>query len=327
MVKKIELHNHLEGTAPPELIKRIGRRNGIELAQNLVSDCGNFFKWQSFLDFLDVYEQASMVIKNPIDYYDITYDYLKRCAAEDAIYVEMMYSPEHAENSSGIPSKEHLVAICEAIDHAKRDFDIVGRIIYVAVRHYGIDACESVAKRGHTEPHEYVVGYGLAGDEAGFPPAQFKRAFDIARDANMSCTVHAGEMQGPELIKEALNNLKVSRLGHGVRAIEDIRLLDRLRDEKIHLEVCPSSNVALEVYPNYASHPLRKLYDHGLSLSLNSDDPPYFECTLGGEYDIAKSHFGFTDDELKHVSMMAVDASFADPATKNMLHKRIEENK
>lgn len=326
MVKKIELHNHLEGTAPPELIQKIGERNGLLLPQHIISNCGQYFRWDNFLNFLDAYEQASMVIKNPLDYYDITYDYLKRCALQDGIYVEMMYSPEHAENASGIPSKEHLAAIVDAIDQAKNDFNIIGRIIYVAVRHYGVEACEIVAQRAHTEPHEYVVGYGLAGDEQGFPPAQFKRAFEIANDADIGCTVHAGEMQGPELIKQALDNLTVSRLGHGVRAIEDTELLSRLKADNIHLELCPSSNIALSVYPDFASHPLRKLYEHGLSLSLNSDDPPYFKCTLGGEYELAQSQFGFSNEELKHVSMMAVDASFADTTTKQELKKLIADN-
>lgn len=325
MVKKIELHNHLEGTAPPSLIKKIGERNGFTLKNNIISDCGNYFIWDDFMQFLDVYEQASQVIKKPIDYYDLTYDYLKRCALQDTIYVEMMYSPEHAENSSGIPSKEHMMAIVEAIDSAEKDFNIIGRIINVAVRHYGVDACESVAKRAHTEPHEYVTGYGLAGDEANFPPKQFKRAFDIANDAELGCTVHAGEMQQPELIIQALDHLPVTRLGHGVRAIEDPALMARLKEEKVHLEICPTSNIALDVYPNYKAHPLRKMYDYGIHLSLNSDDPPYFQCTIGGEYEVAKKHFAFTNDELKNISLMAIDAAFVDEPTKETLRKRINE--
>ena len=327
MVKKVELHNHLEGTAPPALIQKIGERNGFKLPNGIVSNCGNHFIWNDFLQFLDAYDQASQVIKQPIDYYDLTYDYLKRCAHEEAIYVEMLYSPEHAENSSGIPSKEHMVAIVEAIDSAENDFGIIGRIINCAVRHYGIDACESVAKRLHTESHDYIVGYGLAGDEQGFPPAQFKRAFDIAKDADVGRTVHAGEMEGPELIKQALNHLNVSRLGHGVRAIEDDELMARLKDENIHLELCPSSNIALSVYPDFNAHPLREIYDYGLNLSLNSDDPPYFKCTLGGEYELAKTHFDFNDEELKHISLMAVDASFVDDTIKSTLRQRINDDK
>lgn len=327
MVKKIELHNHLEGTASPKLIQKIARRNGLNLNHQIISKCGNYFLWDDFLSFLSVYEQASQVIKQPLDYYDITYDYLKNCALNEAIYVEMMYSPEHAENASGIPSKEHMIAIGEAIDNAQRDYGILGRIINVAVRHYGIEACENTAKRALTEPHNYVTGFGLAGDEQGFPPKQFKRAFDIANDANLGCTVHAGEMQGPELIKEALDNLPVTRLGHGVRAIEDLLLMRRLKEENIHLEICPSSNIILDVYPTLALHPLRKMYDYGLSLSLNSDDPPYFKCSLSGEYELAQKHFDFTHDELKNISLMAVDAAFLEEENKQILRTRIIEDK
>ena len=271
------------------------------------------------MQFLDAYEQASKVIKHPRDYYDLTYFYLKQCAAEDVVYVEMMYSPEHAQQASGIPAKEHLAAICNAIDDAEKNFGIIGRIINVAVRHYGVEACENVAKLALKEPNDYVIGYGLAGDEAGFPAAQFKRAFDIAIDADLGCTVHAGEMVGPEGIIEALDNLKVTRIGHGVRAIEDKELMARLKHENIHLEVCPTSNIALSVYPNYQSHPLRKLFDYGLNLSLSSDDPPYFNCSVGGEYEVAKSKFNFSDDELNKISLMAIDSSFADKTTKEKL--------
>lgn len=323
MVKKIELHNHLEGTAAPSLIQEVGDRNGVKIKDGLVSKDGKYFVWNDFMQFLDAYEQASLVIKQPHDYHDITYSYLKQCALEDVIYVEMMYSPEHAEQASGIPSHEHLAAISDAIYSAEKDFGIIGRIINVAVRHYGIQACEGVALLAQTEPNDYVVGYGLAGDEAGFPPAQFKRAFDIAHDAGLGCTVHAGEMVGPSGIIEALDNLKVSRIGHGVRAIEDSELMARLKNENIHLEVCPTSNIALSVYPNYEAHPLRKLYDYGLNLSLNSDDPPYFHCTVGSEYEIAKSKFNFTDDELKKVSLMAIESSFADQQTKDKLKQRV----
>ncbi len=327
MVKKVELHNHLEGTAPPSLIQEIGARNNVKIKDGIVSKDGKHFLWNDFMEFLDAYEQASQVIKHPRDYYDLTYFYLKQCALEDVIYVEMMYSPEHAEQASGIPSREHLSAICDAIDSAEKDFGIIGRVINVAVRHYGIEACENVALLAQTEPNDYVIGYGLAGDEAGFAPAQFKKAFDIAFDAGLGCTVHAGEMVGPSGIIEALDNLKVTRIGHGVRAIEDKDLMARLKNENIHLEVCPSSNIALSVFPNYESHPLRKLYDYGLNLSLSSDDPPYFHCTVGGEYEIAKSKFNFNDDELNKISLMAIDSSFVDKDTKEKLKQRVISDK
>ena len=139
MVQKAELHVHLEGTAPPELIQRIAARNDITLPAPL-QQAKYYFEWDDFLHFLDVYEQASGVIKQPLDYYDITYEYLKSSAAVGVIYTEMMYSPEHAERSSGLPSHEHLLAIEDAINNARRDFKIEGRIIMTCVRHYGLDA-------------------------------------------------------------------------------------------------------------------------------------------------------------------------------------------
>lgn len=325
MVKKVELHTHLEGTAPPSLIKKIAQRNGVNLNEAIFSKEGDYFVWNNFLDFLAVYEQASNAIKQPQDYYDITLDYLRRCAEQDCIYVEMMYSPEHAERASGIPSLEHVKAIADAICHAQQRYKVVGRLIYTAVRHYGVEACEKVALQAHKEPHEYIVGFGLGGDEVGFPPTQFERAYQIARDAGLGCSAHAGEMDGPEKIVHALDKLKLTRLGHAVRSIEDEQLLARLKGENIHLEVCPTSNIALKVYPDYASHPLRKFYEYGLSVSLNSDDPPYFRCSVGEEYEIAKQQFGFNDDELKHISLMAMDAAFVDDFTKQMLKKRILE--
>lgn len=323
MVKKVELHAHLEGTAPPSLIKKIADRNNLPLSDKIVSKEHNHFIWHDFLNFLDVYEQASMTIRQPIDYYDITYQYLKQCAQEGCIYTEMMYSPEHAERATGLPSKELLAATCQAILDAENDLGIIGRLHYAAVRHYGVEACEAVAQQAYDDPNPYVVGLNLAGDEAGFPPAQFKRAFEIAKDAGLGLTAHAGEMVGPSSMIEALDNLPITRIGHGVRVIEDKELMARVKDLNIHLEVCPTSNLALGVFPDYQSHPLRQLFDSGIQLSINSDDPPYFHCTIGGEYQIAKQEMNFTDEELKKVSLMAIDAAFIDDALKEKLRQRV----
>lgn len=324
-IKRIELHTHLEGTIRPELAKEIAKKNHLSLRDSLIDDSGTAYCWHDFLSFLDAYEEESQVIKCPEDYYTITYDYLKYCAKEELIYVEMMYSPEHAERASQIPSIEHVAAIEKAIDDAYERYQITGRIITTAVRHYGVEACEAVARRAHSEPSKYTVGFGLGGDELGFPPAQFKKTYEIAKDAGLGLTAHAGEWVGPEGIIEALDNLQITRLGHGVRAIESDNLVKRLLDENIHLELCPSSNIALGVYPSLDVHPFKRYFDLGVSVSLNSDDPPFFKCTAGGEYELAKEKFGLSENDLLKVSQMAIDASFADDDTKARLKAQLEE--
>jgi adenosine deaminase len=318
-IKKVELHTHLEGTATPALVKKLADRNKLSLRDDLISEDGKYFLWHDFLSFLASYEEASKVIQTPRDYYDITFDYLRQCAGEDVIYVEMMYSPEHAERASGIPSREHVTAIEQAIDDAKDKHQIVGRIITTAVRHYGVEASEKVAMLAEKEPSKYIVGFGLGGDEAGFPPELFKRTYEIAKSAGLGLTAHAGEWAGPDCIRKALDTLHLTRLGHGVRAIEDDALIERIEKENIHLELCPSSNISLGLFDALESHPFKKLYEKGLSVSLNSDDPPYFKCSVGGEYDIAKSIFGLNDIALKKISLMALDAAFCDDKTKKEL--------
>ncbi len=325
-VKRIELHTHLEGTIRPDLTLKLAKKNGLALKENLISDNGEHYHWSDFLSFLNAYEDASKVIKEPCDYYAITFDYLEQCAKDNLIYVEMMYSPEHAERASNIPSKEHVTAIEQAIDDAYDKYEITGRIITTAVRHYGVEACEAVAKRAHTEPSKYTVGFGLGGDELGFPPAQFKKTYEIAKDAGLGLTAHAGEWSGPEGIIEALDNLQITRLGHGVRSIESDDLVKRLLEEKIHLELCPSSNIALGVYPSLSEHPFKRYFDLGVNLSLNSDDPPFFKCTAGGEYVLAKESFGLSDTDLLKVSMMAIESSFADLETKLRLKEQLEQH-
>lgn len=167
------------------------------------------------------------------------------------------------------------------------------------------------------EPHPHVVGFGMGGDEAKFTPADFAPAYRIAADNGYGCTVHAGEVCGPESVWAALKALPVSRIGHGVRSIEDPALVAELAKRGTVLEVCPGSNIALGLYPDRPHHPLRRLIDAGVRVTLNSDDPPHFHTTLGREYDLA----GLTEPQLRAITRTAIEASFADEATKTRLLK------
>ncbi|HJQ60665.1 MAG TPA: adenosine deaminase family protein, partial [Vineibacter sp.] len=171
--------------------------------------------------------------------------------------------------------------------------------------------------------HPYVVGFGMAGDELQHTPADFAPAFRLVADAGYPCTSHAGEVAGAESVRATIDALPVSRIGHGVRASEDPRLLEEIARRGLVLEVCPGSNIALGVYRDYASHPLRRLIDAGCKVTLNSDDPPYFDTTLGREYAGAAQRFGLTPRDLLNITRTAIEAAFADDATRGRVLARV----
>ena len=322
-VPKAELHVHLEGTAPPALIRRLAERNGLPLPQGLFSPDGGF-RWEGFLDFLRAYDLAASAIRTPEDYRDVTYEYLAGCAREGTVYVELIASPDHAA-AHGLSDAEHYGAIAAGIDDARRDFGIEARILASAVRNFGVAAAEAIARRHAEDRHPYVVGFNLAGDEAGFPPAPFARAFAIAAGSGLGCAVHAGEHAGPESVRGALE-LPVTRISHGVRAAEDPALVRELAERGIVLEVCPTSNVATGVYGDYAEHPLPLLREAGVKVTLGSDDPPWFGATIGGEYRVARERLGYGDRQLEDVTRTAVEAAFGDDGLKHALLDRLIRN-
>lgn len=320
MVPKAELHVHLEGTAPPELVARIAQRNGLSLPEELLGDDGRFH-YTDFLHFLRTYDLAASVIRTGEDYRDITYEYLCGCARGGAIYVELTASPDHAA-LVGLSDEEHWDGIARGIDEARRDTGIEGRILVSAVRNFGVEQALRVARHAAEHPHPYIVGFSMAGDEAGFPAGDFVEVFQIVADAGLGCTIHAGEWAGPPSVRAALE-LPVSRISHGVRAIEDPALVDELAARGIVLECCPTSNVVLGVYPSYEAHPLPALRDAGVKVTLGSDDPPYFGATIDGEYEVCADRMGFGDDVLREITRTAIAAAFCDEDLRGVLSGRL----
>jgi len=320
---KVELHSHLEGTIKPHLVHQIAERNSVTLKESLFNNEGGY-AWSDFASFLEAYDEASSCLKNNKDYRDIMYEYLKGCSYENVIYAETFISPDHAAEC-GISYDDMLSGCVEGIDDAENDFGIIGRIIVTCVRHLGPKQGINVAQQMVDNPHPYIVGFGMGGDELAFTLKDFSPAFDIASNANYPCTVHAGEICGPESVWDAINYLPISRVGHGVRSIEDAELLNALVKRNIHLEISPGSNLALSLYPNWSSHPLKLIMSKGISISLNSDDPPFFNTSVGLEYQNSAEHFDFGIEELKSISLMAMKASFADPDTKSRLLDKISQ--
>lgn len=313
MIPKAEIHCHLEGSIPPALAVELADRNGLVLPSNLFDEKGHY-AWKDFWSFLDAYDRVCTALKTARDFRDVIYSYLAGAAREGAVYVEMFCSPERPA-ALGIAYTDWLAALVEGIDAARREFGIVGRIIIICIRHLGPERADAMVRAMIAEPHPYVVGFGMGGDEAKFAPIDFAPAYRLAHEHGYGCTVHAGEVLGPESVWASIRDLPVTRIGHGVRSADDPLLMKELVRRGIVLEVCPGSNVALGLYPNRTAHPLHRLIEAGVRVTLNSDDPPFFHTTLGTEYDRA----GLDETRLRAVARTTIEASFADEATKRLL--------
>jgi adenosine deaminase len=316
VIPKAELHVHLEGTAPPSLIRRLATRNRMQVPEGVFAS-EDTFAWSDFLHFLRTYDLAASVIRTPEDYRDITFEYLSSCAAEGAVYVELIASPDHAR-AVGLSDADHYAGIAQGIDEAREAHGIEARIIVAAIRNLGVEGAEDIVRRHADDRHPYVVGFNLVGDEAGYPPGPFARAYEIAANSGLGCTIHAGEHAGPASVWAALE-LPITRISHGVRAIEDPTLVREIADRGLTLEVCPSSNVALGLYPTFSDHPLGALRAAGVRVTLGSDDPPYFGCSIGAEYALAREHQGLEEGELLEITRTAVMAAFVDDALRASL--------
>ncbi len=321
-IPKAELHLHLEGSIAPAMALELAEKNGLDFPRHRI--CGDgFYQWSDFLDFLAAYDDAAAVIKTSDDYYLITYDYLKHSAEAGVIYTEIMPSFESGLDV-GLSYESKIEGIARGIDAAEKDFGLSARIYPACVRHLGPERALYAATVITKNPHPYVVGFGMGGDESFLTQKDFAPAFMLADEAGLATTTHAGEVCGPESVWDAINHLPVSRIGHGVRSIEDQKLVEELVRRNIHLEVCPSSNIALGIYPDYAAHPLLALMDAGVSVSLSSDDPPHFKTNIGLEYERAHLDFGMNNEALRILTRNALDAAFCSPGLKTDLLQKLD---
>ncbi|MBD8892342.1 adenosine deaminase [Roseibium litorale] len=320
-VPKAELHCHIEGAAPPSLVERLAEKYRVDVS-SIINAKGKYV-WSDFTSFLKAYDLASSVFRTPADYALLSETYFRMLAAEGAIYGEIFISPDHAQ-SAGLSYRAYVEGLAAGIEAAKEGTGIEGRMIAIGVRHFGAASVERVAREVAATPHPMVTGFGLAGDEREGHPANFAKAFRIAGEAGLGLTAHAGEFGGADSIVAALEFLRVKRIGHGVRAIEDKDLMKRLVDEKIVLEVCPGSNTALGVYSVLRFHPVNMLRKAGVRVTLNSDDPPFFHTTIGKEYASVAKTFGWSFDEQMDITRTALQAAFCDEGTRQRLLVRLD---
>ncbi|GAB4362900.1 MAG: adenosine deaminase [Oricola sp.] len=319
MVLKAEIHCHIEGAAGPELVAMQAGKYGADVSA-IIRD--GSYVWSDFTSFLHAYDLASMLFRCEDDYALLAETYLSDLAAQGAIYSEFFISTDHAINA-GLTPDAYISGLAEGIRRARDRHGIEARMIATGLRHEGPQGVERAARYIAANPHPLVTGFGMAGDERMYQPKDFAKAFDIARDAGLSITVHAGELCGAESVRGALDHLGPARIGHGVRAVEDPALVKRLADEGIVLEVCPGSNIAIGVFRSYAEHPFPRLRAAGVKLTLSSDDPPFFHTSLAQEYETARRHFGLDAAGLLEATRTAIEAAFVDGETRARLLARL----
>lgn len=323
MPLKAELHCHIEGAAAPELVVRQAQKYGKDVSPFIQNGS---FAWNDFTSFLAAYDFAADLFRTEEDYARLSEHYLTSLARDGAIYSEVFTSPDHAIKA-GLSPKAYTDALGEGMARAKAKTGIEGRMIVTGVRHVGIESIEAAARFAAKCNHPLVTGFGVAGDERMGEFEDYVRAFEIAREAGLGITIHAGELLGWESVAQALDHIKPSRIGHGVRAIENPDLVKRIADEGIVLEICPGSNIALKVFDSFADHPFPKLRAAGCKVTLSSDDPPYFWTSLKREYDIATEHFGMDEKALMATTRTAIEAAFVDRKTKAALLARLDGHK
>ena len=248
-----------------------------------------------------------------------------RSARDGSIYCELMISPDHATDV-GMSYEALVDGVTEGVNLARTSTGIEARLIITAVRHRGPEAAVKIARRAEAYPHPLVTGFGMAGNERCYRPREFARAFKIAQDAGLLTTCHTGEFCGPDSIWETVSELGVKRIGHGVRCVEDERLLNHLAEKGIVLEVCPTSNLKLGLYRSPREHPLLKLIRAGCRVTLNTDDPAHFDGSLMQEYQDAQINFNLSDHDLANFTKTAIEAGFCDEKTRRSLIALVAES-
>lgn len=319
---KAELHLHIEGTFEPELMFAIAARNGVDLPYATVDDLRVAYEFSNLQDFLDIYYQGMNVLVREQDFFDLTFAYLERAAAQSVRHVEIFFDPQ-GHTSRGVAFDTVIDGIWRALEEGQSRFGISFRLIMCFLRHLSED--EAFATLEAARPHLDRIGaVGLDSGEVGNPPSKFARVFARARELGLRAVAHAGEEGPPEYVAEALDLLKVERIDHGNRALEDADLTARLAREGVPLTVCPLSNLRLCVVRDLAAHPLPRMLEAGLVVTLNSDDPAFFGGYINENYQAMRDHAGVDDGQLADIARNSFRSAFLDAAERQRLLDEVD---
>lgn len=324
---KAELHVHHVGSASMRIVSELAERHPGTVPSD-PDRLREFYTFRDFAHFIDVYLAVVDLIRSPEDVRLLTYEVARELAEQQVRYVELTCTPYTSvlphRDDAGMPIQAYTEAIEDARTSAERDFGIRMRWIYDIPGEFGVPAAEATLAFALNHRPDSLIGFGLGGPEIGVPRPQFKPHFDAARAAGLRSVPHAGETTGPDTVWDALHLLGAERIGHGTSSALDPELLAHLAASGVALEVCPSSNVATGAVPSLAEHPLRAFVEAGVTVTINSDDPPMFGTTLNREYEIAADLLALDQNGVAELARTAVRASFADDAVKTDLITEID---
>jgi adenosine deaminase len=319
---KAELHLHIEGTLEPELMFALAERNGIDTGYKSPGDVRAAYQFANLQDFLNIYYAACNVLVSEQDFYDLAWAYLQKARAQNVVHAEIMFDPQ-THTDRGIAFDTVILGLTRAAEDAKAQFGLTTGLILSFLRHLDEAAAQRTLDQG-LEHRDKIIAVGLDSSELGHPPEKFARVFARARAAGFLAVAHAGEEGPPSNVSGALDVLQVARIDHGVRAIEDPALVQRLADAKIPLTVCPLSNVRLGVFATMAEHPLKAMLAAGLKATVNSDDPAYFGGYINENFSATAAALDLTQDHIVTLIRNGFDASFLPAAEIAALHQRLD---
>ena len=311
---KAELHLHIEGTLDPELLMKLADKHGVDLPYSTAEEVQQAYKFEDLQSFLDLYYLGASVLIDEDDFYSLMFRYLKRCRDEGIVHTEVMFDPQ-THTQRGIDFPVFMSGFIRAMDDAKSGWGQSASLIMCFLRHLSAESAFETLEAA-APYRDQIMAVGLDSSELGHPPEKFERVYGAAAQRGYRLVAHAGEEGPAAYISSALDLLKVERIDHGVRCLEDGELVERLVREQVPLTVCPLSNVRLRVFDNMAAHPIRSMLGRGLNVTVNSDDPPYFGGYLLDNFAAMHQSLGITRGEVRQLAINSIRSSFLDEAAR-----------
>lgn len=322
---KIEIHVHLQGATRPETLLKLAKRHRVELPVKTLDEVREWYKFKDFRNFINIYVEICKAINVPKDLELMTWEFLQGQAEQNIVYSEVTYTPAIRNHRQGFTFDQQLEAINKSIRRAERELGVSMALVIDIPRDISSAEADLYVEWAIEGYGNGVVAFGLGGYEPGNPPENYAKQFERIQAEGIPIVPHAGETVGPESIWSALKVCHPVRIGHGVRCIEDDTLVALLRDTQIPLEVNPVSNVRLGVVNSISEHPIQKLIDAGLYITVNSDDPPMFNTTLTNEFLVCAEAFGWSADLIQKLTMNALEASFLPDTKKSTMRHNFKQ--